>query len=128
MKPLVLIPATAVCAVLGWLLPPVWTAKEKPAPRRIPVLPAAEKSSSTFAGSIRKAGSPVAQFQAVMAGVKGRARSLNVEEDALDEPRPETMARAQKRLFPERVGLARVLRASEGFPGLFVAPHAQKRP
>ncbi|HWB03766.1 MAG TPA: hypothetical protein VG796_12135 [Verrucomicrobiales bacterium] len=85
MKTSVLIPATALCAVLGWFLPPLWNAEQNAVPRRSALLPAVTQAPATIAATTRSAGSPMAQFRAVMAAVAGRGSSLAAATDAFDD-------------------------------------------
>lgn len=85
MKTPVLILATALCAVSGWFLPPLWTAEQNAVPRRSALLPAVKQAPVTIAAATRSAGSPMAQFQAVMATVASRGGSFATAVDAFDD-------------------------------------------
>ena len=81
MKPAALTAATLACALAGWWLPALW---EKEAPRAVVSIllpPRAEKAVATATSldaAVRRAGSAMAQFQAVIASVSGRGASLAI--------------------------------------------------
>ena len=69
--------ATIACAAAGCWLPSLWLPASAPHQRRILPLPAArEPAWQGLQAKVRSAGSAMAQFHAVAAGVRGRWASL----------------------------------------------------
>ncbi len=83
MKSLLLIPACVACAVAGWLLPPLWMPEAPPVRRKVIATPKNSGIPESFAAKAAKAGTPMAQFQAIVKGVTGHGRALLANPAAL---------------------------------------------
>ena len=81
MKPAAHTAATLACALAGWWLPALWETETPRAAVSILPPPRAEKAATTASSldaAVRRAGSAMAQFQAVVASVSGHGASLTI--------------------------------------------------
>src|SRR5688500_13056791 len=79
MKPIPLAAAALASAFIGWWLPALWQSETLRHASRIPPLPRrlpARSAEQSLAAQVRRAGSAMAQLQAVVNAVKGRGAGL----------------------------------------------------